>query len=66
MIWLFDKGGQQLKYEVCRRDEGDGFLLVVTAADGRTRTERVDQPTELIERTVTQLKQLREDGWKIG
>jgi hypothetical protein len=66
MIWLLDKGGERLKYEICRPDEGDGFLLVMTQADGQKKVEWVVQPTELIERSVDQLKQLRDDGWHIG
>ena len=66
MIWLFDRNGEQLKYEICRRDNGDGFLLVMTQADGQKKVEHVDQPSELIEKSVDQMKQLREDGWKIG
>ena len=43
-----------------------GFLLVMTQADGQKKVEHVDQPSELIEKSVDQMKQLREDGWKIG
>jgi len=66
MIWLFDRNGEQLKYEIRRQDDGDGFLLVMTQADGQKKVEQVDQPSELIEKSVDQMKQLREDGWKIG
>jgi hypothetical protein len=66
MIWLFDRGGEKLKYEICRQDGGDGYLLVTTEADGQRKVEEVDQPTELIERSVDQMRQLRKDGWKIG
>ena len=66
MIWLFDRNGELLTYEICRQDNGDGFLLVMTQADGQKKVEHVDQPSELIEKSVDQMKQLREDGWKIG
>ena len=66
MIWLFDRGGEQLRYEICRRDNGHGFLLVLTQADGRKKVEEVEQPSELIERSVEQMEKLRADGWKIG
>ena len=66
MIWLFDRNGEQLKFEICRQDSGDGFLLVMTQADGQKKIEHVNQPSELIEKSVDQMKQLREDGWKIG
>jgi len=66
MIWLFDRNGERLKYEICRQDDGNGFLLVMTQADGQKKVEQVDQPSELIEKSVDQMKQLRADGWKIG
>ena len=66
MIWVFDRGGERLRYEICREDGGDGFLLVLTQADGEKKVEHVAQPSELIEKSVVQLHQLREEGWKIG
>lgn len=66
MIWLFDRGDEKLQYEICRDGKGGGFKLVMTKADGRKRVERVAQPTQLIDRSVTQMRQLRDDGWKVG
>ncbi len=66
MIWLFDRGGERLRYEICRQGSGDGFLLVLTKPNGQKRVEHVAQPTELIERSVLQMRKLREDGWKVG
>jgi hypothetical protein len=66
MIWVFDRGGEQLKYEITREERGDGFLLVMTQANGKQRVEQVAQPGELIEKSVLQMKKLRADGWKVG
>ena len=66
MIWLFDRAGEQIKYEICRDDKGAGFLLVLTSSNGQKRVEHVDQPTDLIERSIDQLSRLRQDGWKVG
>lgn len=66
MIWLCDRGGERLTYEICRQDDGNGFLLVKTRADGQKEVEEVDQPTALIEKSVNQLRQLKDAGWKIG
>ena len=33
MIWLFGRGGEKLKYEICRQDAGSGYLLVMTEPD---------------------------------
>jgi hypothetical protein len=66
VVWLFDRGGEKLKYEICRQDGRNGYLLVMTEPDGQRKIEEVDQPTEVIERSVDQMRQLRKDGWKIG
>ena len=66
MIWLFDRDGEKLKYEICRDGNREGYVLVVTSSDGQKRVERVDEPTALIELTVAQMRQLKADGWKIG
>ena len=65
MIWLFDRGGEKIAYEISR--DAHGFLLVMTsAATGQKRVERIANPTELIEKSADQMRRLQEDGWKVG
>lgn len=66
MIWLFDRGGEKIAYEICRDEVNGGFLLVITGATGQKRVEHVAHPTELIERSIDQMRRLHEDGWKVG
>jgi hypothetical protein len=66
MIWLFGRGGEQIRYEICRDDSGAGFLLVMTSSDGKKRVEHVDQPTDVIERSIDEMTRLKRDGWKVG
>lgn len=66
MLLVFDRGGEQLRYEICRDDKGDGCLLVMTSTVGEKQVQRVEQPTDLIERSLDQLRQLKDDGWKVG
>jgi hypothetical protein len=66
VIWIFDRDGETLRYEIRRDDKGDGYILMVTSSDGQKRVERVDQASALIERTVDEMRQLRDDGWKVG
>ena len=66
MIWFFDRAGEKITYEICRDDEGHGFLLVVTSGNGQKRVERIGNPTELIEKSSEQMRRLHEDGWKVG
>lgn len=66
MIWLFDKGGEKITYEICRDGASSGFLLVMTSASGQKRVQRIGSPTELIEKSSDQMRRLQEDGWKVG
>jgi len=66
VIWLFDRGGEKIAYEICRDDASGEFLLVMTAATGQKRVERVADATEVLERSIDQMRQLHEDGWKVG
>jgi hypothetical protein len=66
VIWFFDRDGDKIKYEICRDEEGNGFLLVMTSSSGHQRVDRIAQATELIERSTQQMRQLQDDGWKIG
>jgi hypothetical protein len=64
MVWLFDRGGEKIAYEICR--DAEGFLLVMSSSSGQKRVERIADPTEVIEKSVDQMRRLQEDGWKVG
>jgi ribosomal protein S6 len=66
VIWLFDRDGKKLKYEICKDNKGEGYMLVMTSSDGDKQVELVDQPSVVIERSIARMRQLRSDGWKIG
>jgi hypothetical protein len=63
---LFDRGGEQIKYEIRRDENSGGYLLVITSSAGEEHVERIEEPTELIERSIDQMQRLQEDGWKVG
>ncbi|MBI4485109.1 MAG: hypothetical protein HY655_03775 [Acidobacteria bacterium] len=66
MIWFFDKDGEKLRYEITR-DRADGkYRVVITHPDGTESVEEVDEPTELIERSVQLMNSLRSDGWRVA
>jgi hypothetical protein len=66
VIWFFDRDGQKLRYEICR-DRSDGrYRLVITHPDGHESIEEVDEPTELIERSVELMNSLRGAGWHVA
>jgi hypothetical protein len=64
VIWLFDREGEKITYEICR--DVDGFLLVMTSSSGQKRVERIADATEVIEKSADQMRRLQEDGWKVG
>jgi hypothetical protein len=66
VIWLFDRGGEKITYEICRDGATGKFLLVMTTASGQKRVERIEDPTAVIERSSEQMRRLQEDGWKVG
>jgi hypothetical protein len=65
VIWFFDRDGQTLRYEVTRDRTAGRYRLVITRPDGSESVEEVDQPTELIERSVQVMNSLRGDGWHV-
>jgi hypothetical protein len=65
MIWFFDRQGERLRYEI-QRERNGRYRVVITRPDGTESIEIVDEPTELIERSVQLMNSLRGDGWKVA
>ena len=42
------------------------YRVVITKPDGSESIEEVDEPTELIERSVQLMNSLRGDGWRVA
>lgn len=66
MIWFFDKDGQKLRYEISRDRTGGRYRLVITHPDGHESVEELDEPGQLIERSVELMNSLRGEGWNIA
>jgi hypothetical protein len=66
MIWFFDRDGDRLRYEISHDRSSGCYRLVVTRPDGSESVEELDQPTELIERSVELMNSLRTEGWRIN
>ena len=66
MIWFFDREGEQLRYEISHDRRAGRYKVVITHPDGTESVEEVDEPTELIERSVELMNSLRGDGWKVA
>jgi hypothetical protein len=64
MIWFFDRDGERLRYEIQR--ERGRYRVVITRPDGTESIEEVEEPTELIERSVQLMNSLRGEGWKVA
>jgi len=66
MIWFFDRDGERLRYEISR-DRTDGrYRVIITQPDGSESVEEVEEPSQLIERSVELMNSLRGDGWHVA
>ena len=65
MIWFFDRDGERLRYEI-QRERNGRYRVVITKPDGSESIEEVDEPTELIKRSVQLMNSLRSDGWRVA
>jgi hypothetical protein len=66
MIWFFDRDGERLRYEISRDRTAGRYRVVITRPDGSESVEEVNEPSELIERSVELLNSLRGDGWHVA
>jgi hypothetical protein len=64
MIWSFDRQGQHLRCEIRRDLDGLFYEFVVTTPDGAEQTERYEDPSEVIARSVDVMRGLMEEGWR--
>jgi hypothetical protein len=66
MIWFFDRNGERLRYEIMRGRGDNHYRVVITRPDGTESVEEVEEPTELVKRSVQLMNSLRGDGWKVA
>ena len=66
MIWFFDRDGEKLRYEISHDRSAGRYKVIITRPDGSESVEEVDEPTELIERSVELMNSLRGDGWRVA
>ena len=66
MIWFFDKDDQRLRYEISHDRSTGRYRVVVRRPDGSEYVEEIDQPADLIEKSVQLMNTLRTEGWKVS
>jgi hypothetical protein len=66
VIWFFDRDGDRLRYEISHDRSSGCYRLVVTHPDGSESVEELHQPTDLIERSVELMNDLRTEGWRVS
>jgi len=66
MIWFFDRDGERLRYEISHDRATRRYRVVITKPDGSETVEEVEEPTELVERSVELMNSLRGDGWRVA
>jgi hypothetical protein len=64
MIWNFERQDQRLRCEIRRDVDGQSYEFVVTNPDGAEQTERFDDPSAVIARSVDYMRALIEEGWR--
>jgi hypothetical protein len=64
MIWSFEREGVNQRCEVRRDIDGQYYEFVVTGPDGSERTERFEDPSQLITRSIDFMRGLIDDGWR--
>ena len=63
MIWFLERGVELMACEA--RRNGARFELAISSHDGPERVERIDDPTELIQRINECHREARRHGWRI-
>ena len=66
MIWLFDRDGETIRYEISRDRALNRYRVVITRPDGSESVEEVDEPSEVIERSVAFMNSLKSQGWRFA
>jgi hypothetical protein len=64
MIWSFERDGASQRCEIRRDIDGQYYEFVVTAPDGSEQTERFEDPSQLITRSIDFMRGLIDDGWR--
>jgi hypothetical protein len=64
MIWSFEREGASQRCEIRRDIDGQYYELVVTGPDGSEQTERFEDPSALIARSLDFMRGLIDDGWR--
>ncbi len=64
MIWSFERSGLHLSCEIRRDEDGQYYEFVVANPDGSKQTERFEDPSAVIARSVDVMRGLIEEGWR--
>jgi hypothetical protein len=64
MIWSFEREGVSQRCEVRRDIDGQCYEFVVTGPDGSEQSERFEDPSQLITRSIDFMRGLIDDGWR--
>jgi hypothetical protein len=64
MLWSFERRGQQLRCEIRRDMDGQYYEFVVIDPSGAEQSERFEDPSAVIARSVDVMRGLIEDGWR--
>jgi hypothetical protein len=63
MVWVFEREGERLQYEVRRAPDDSAYELRITYPDGHVQSDRVTEAADLLERCAEVGLALKRDGW---
>lgn len=66
MVWVFEREGERLRYEIRRSPDDAAYELRITFPDGRVQVDRLVEAADLLERSAEVGRALRSDGWVPG
>lgn len=65
MVWRFTRGDETLTCTLIREGGSLPYRLVVERPDQPEVVERIEKPTDLVQRTSALVNELLTDGWDL-
>jgi hypothetical protein len=64
MIWFFERESERLQYEIRHEQAGVGYELIIRASSNEKTIQKVNSPSELLERSQDMWAFLLNGGWR--
>ena len=64
MVWVFEREGERLQYEVRRAPDAAGYQIRITFPDGHVQSDTLVEAADLLDRCAEVGQALKADGWR--